>query len=131
MRDAGGASAPRHLRRECARYPCSPSYPQAAIRERLEGEVVLSVRVSADGTVQEATVLNASGHRVLDEAAIRNISARHFPVYTPLGSSTAACYTVKVPIAFRFDRTGDEGYQSEEEGIRIGAGAHHSRRPGY
>lgn len=100
---------PGTFSRECLNYPCPPSYPQAAIRERLEGEVVLSVRVSADGTVLEATVLNASGHRVLDEAAIRNVSARRFPVYTPLGASMAACFTVKVPIAFRFDGSGDEG----------------------
>jgi protein TonB len=100
---------PGTLSRECARYPCPPAYPQTAIRERLEGDVVLRVRVAADGTVLEATVLNASGHRVLDEAAIRNVSARRFPVYTPLGSSTSACYTVNVPITFRFDGSGDEG----------------------
>lgn len=105
----GALPQPGTFSRECARYPCSPSYPQAAIRERLEGDVVLRVRVAADGTVLEATVLNASGHQVLEEAAIRNVSARRFPVYTPLRSSTSACYTVNVPIAFRFDGSRDEG----------------------
>lgn len=98
---------PGSFNRECPHFPCPPAYPQAAIRERLEGDVVLSVHVAADGAVLEAKVVSSSAHSVLDEAAVRYVRASHFPVYTPTGSSASACYVVRVPIAFRFDNSVD------------------------
>ncbi|MCH8531432.1 MAG: energy transducer TonB [Saccharospirillum sp.] len=47
------------------------NYPQAARQERLTGSVRLAVRIRADGSLDEVTVMQSSGHTVLDEAAKR------------------------------------------------------------
>lgn len=47
------------------------NYPQAARQERLTGSVRLAVRIRADGSLDDVTVTQSSGHTVLDEAAKR------------------------------------------------------------
>jgi periplasmic protein TonB len=46
-----------------------PTYPAAAREQRLEGTVLLDVRVRADGRVDEVRVKQTSGAAALDEAA--------------------------------------------------------------
>lgn len=46
-------------------------YPPEAVREGLEGEVVLVLDLGEDGRILEAAVASGSGHRILDEAALR------------------------------------------------------------
>ncbi len=48
----------------------APEYPAAALRQGLEGKVVLRVRVLANGTAGNVEVKQSSGKRVLDDAAI-------------------------------------------------------------
>lgn len=47
------------------------NYPDEARRRSLFGELILRVDVNADGTVRDIRVLQPSGQRVLDDAAIR------------------------------------------------------------
>lgn len=47
------------------------NYPEAARRQNLEGSLVLSVDVLADGSVEQIRVLRSSGIDLLDEAAVR------------------------------------------------------------
>ncbi len=47
-----------------------PMYPAAAIQSRLEGTAILKLLVDTDGSVKEVTVVETSGHEVLDQAAI-------------------------------------------------------------
>lgn len=47
------------------------NYPEQARRQNLEGNLVLSVDVLADGSVENIRVLRSSGFDVLDEAAVR------------------------------------------------------------
>ncbi len=47
------------------------NYPEQARRMNLEGSLVLSVDVLADGSVDQIRVLRSSGYDVLDEAAVR------------------------------------------------------------
>ncbi|TVS13702.1 MAG: energy transducer TonB [Wenzhouxiangella sp.] len=47
------------------------NYPEAARRRNIEGGLVLSVDLLADGSVDHIRVLRSSGHDILDEAAIR------------------------------------------------------------
>ncbi len=47
------------------------NYPDQARRMNLEGSLVLSVDVLADGSVDQIRVLRSSGYDVLDEAAVR------------------------------------------------------------
>lgn len=47
------------------------NYPGAARTARLYGSLRLLVAIAADGALVDARVLDSSGHRVLDEAAVR------------------------------------------------------------
>ncbi|MGD8910460.1 MAG: energy transducer TonB [Chromatiales bacterium] len=47
------------------------NYPDQAKRSRLYGNLVLHVAVLADGSVERIRVLHSSGHKLLDDAAVR------------------------------------------------------------
>lgn len=47
------------------------NYPDAAREAGLSGSLLLDVALNQDGSVREITVRRSSGHRVLDEAAVR------------------------------------------------------------
>lgn len=47
------------------------NYPEAARRQGIEGALVLSVDILADGSIDQVRVLRSSGHDILDEAAVR------------------------------------------------------------
>jgi protein TonB len=47
-----------------------PAYPREAVAGGIEGEVMLFLRISAEGKVTEVRVHKSSGYRVLDEAAL-------------------------------------------------------------
>ena len=46
-------------------------YPAEARRDKLEGDLRLLVSLRPDGTIHETTLLQSSGHRVLDAAALK------------------------------------------------------------
>ena len=47
------------------------NYPQEAQRRGLSGNLLLDVAINPDGTVEDIVLRRSSGHRVLDDAAIR------------------------------------------------------------
>jgi protein TonB len=47
------------------------NYPDEARRKKVFGDLVLHVAVRADGSVERIRVLHSSGHRLLDDAAVR------------------------------------------------------------
>lgn len=47
------------------------NYPETARRQGIEGSLVLSVDILADGSVDDIRVMRSSGHDILDEAAVR------------------------------------------------------------
>lgn len=50
-------------------------YPPEAVAQNLEGEVVLILKLSDNGTIEDVSVGASSGHRILDNAAVRNAYA--------------------------------------------------------
>ena len=50
-----------------------PIYPKAALDQNLEGTVTLLVSVSSDGSITSIVLTKSSGHKALDEAAIRAV----------------------------------------------------------
>ena len=58
------------------------NYPDEARRRRLEGQVVISVAIRRDGTVERAEVVDSSGQPLLDQAALRIV--RLAEPYPPL-----------------------------------------------
>ena len=55
-----------------------PDYPKGARQRGEQGDVVLEIRVGADGLVERVEVAASSGHPELDEAAIRAAKAARF-----------------------------------------------------
>lgn len=47
------------------------NYPDEARRMKLFGNLILSVGLRSDGTIYEIMVIRSSGHKILDDAAIR------------------------------------------------------------
>lgn len=47
------------------------NYPDEARRQKLSGALLLDVALNPDGSINEITLRRSSGHRVLDDAAVR------------------------------------------------------------
>ncbi|WP_455219098.1 energy transducer TonB, partial [Kaarinaea lacus] len=47
------------------------NFPDEAVRARLTGNVRMAVTVTADGSVKDIKITKYSGHKVLDDAAVR------------------------------------------------------------
>jgi TonB family protein len=66
----------------------NPQYPQEAVSQQIEGEVIIIVKVSEQGNVTDAKLEKSSGYSILDRSAlsgvkkwilnIDNIKARQF-----------------------------------------------------
>lgn len=70
------ASAPLEgMQLQYLRAP-APPYPRDALREGLQGSVLLRVLVGVDGQPLEVTIAKSSGHRVLDQAAREQVLRR-------------------------------------------------------
>lgn len=60
------------------------NYPEEARRRGLAGSLVLDVALNPDGTVHSIAVLRSSGHRLLDDAAVRIVElAAPFAPFPP------------------------------------------------
>ncbi len=55
-----------------------PDYPAAARRRNMQGVVQLKLELSAEGKVVNVTVLQSSGHELLDEAAVADVREWQF-----------------------------------------------------
>ena len=75
-----------------------PKYPPQAVRQRMEGKVVLKVLVGLDGKPEEITVEKTSGYRVLDQAAIAAVKTWVFNAGQKNGAASRG-YAL-VPIEF-------------------------------
>lgn len=59
-------------------------YPQEAIRQGLQGEVLVLVIIDENGNITAARVEESSGHRLLDDAALHNVrTIRSLPADAP------------------------------------------------
>jgi TonB family protein len=52
----------------------APAYPPQALREELQGRSVVAFSVSASGVPEAPAVLQSSGHRLLDQAALQHLA---------------------------------------------------------
>jgi protein TonB len=78
-----------------------PEYPIAARKQGLEGKVVLRVTVSPDGRTTSVTVVQSSGHAILDRAARDGVSRWRF---NPARRATGTIASViDVPIEFKLN----------------------------
>ena len=73
--------APRQARLDAPPKPkrnIRPDYPKGARQRGEQGDVVVEIRVNAEGTVDEVKVATSSGFPELDEAAVRAARAAKF-----------------------------------------------------
>lgn len=60
------------------------NYPEQARRQNLAGSLVLDVAINPDGSLHGTDVLRSSGHKLLDDAAVRIVEmAAPYPVLPP------------------------------------------------
>ena len=78
-----------------------PHYPQVAIRERLQGRVVLDVEVLESGHVGNIKVYSPSKHSVLNKSALQAVSKWRFEPSIKQG--TVVRSWVRVPVKFKLE----------------------------
>lgn len=66
------------------------NYPEEAKRRNIAGSLVLDVALRADGSLHEVTVRRPSGHKVLDDAAVRivELAAPYAPLPADIRAET-------------------------------------------
>lgn len=90
------------VRLEYADAP-APPYPRDALRDGLQGTVLLQVLVDTDGRPLDVQIQRSSGHRQLDDAARRHVLKRW--TFRPAMQDGRAVQAYGlVPIAFSLDR---------------------------
>lgn len=81
------------------------SYPSAARRAGLEGEVVVEVRIDSEGEILSVALHESSGHGSLDRAALEAVrSLKRFPA--PPSALAWNEKRLQIPIRYRLDQRG-------------------------
>jgi periplasmic protein TonB len=93
-------SAPSEIR--SFRRDRPPKYPVQAVRERMEGKVILKVLVGLEGEPEEISVEKSCGYEALDRAAITAVKTWTFNAGLKNGIATRGY--VLVPIEFNFSQ---------------------------
>lgn len=79
----------------------APPYPGLSRRLREEGTVTLKLLVNADGKVGAIEVVNSSGYKRLDDAALNAISRWHFSPATQAGVAIDFWYEIDFEFSLR------------------------------
>ena len=79
-----------------------PPYPRDALREGIQGTVLLQVLVDTDGRPLEVRIQQSSGHRQLDDAARRHV-LKHWRFRPAIKDGQAVQAWGLVPIDFNLD----------------------------
>ena len=96
------AVAPRQARIDAPPHPkktIRPEYPKGARQRGEQGNVLLEIRVNAEGTVDEVKVVGSSGFAELDEAAVKAAKAARFTPAKSGGKPVASL--ARLPLAFK------------------------------
>jgi len=73
------------------------NYPDAARRQNLSGKLIVQVAVYPDGSVREITIRKPSGHKILDDAAVRivKLAAPFAPFPDSIKKETQVLYITR------------------------------------
>ena len=99
---APSSAAPRQAKLTAPPRPRTsirPDYPKGARQRGEQGEVVLEISVSADGTVGGVSVVSSSGFPELDEAAVRAARRARFTPAKADGRPVAS--TARLTLSFQ------------------------------
>jgi protein TonB len=81
----------------------APPYPREALRDGLQGSVLLRVLVGVDGQPLEVSIAKSSGHKVLDQAAREQV-LRRWKFHAAMQQGTPVQAYGLVPIDFSLSR---------------------------
>jgi len=98
---AAGAAAAAEVPATFDPSKCKVEYPKASLMNEEQGTTSMSFLINADGSVAESKLEKSSGHKNLDRAAMKSLSACKFKPGTKDGSP-AQTWT-KVDYAWRLD----------------------------
>lgn len=78
------------------------NYPEGARKHKLSGYLRLGIAINADGTIHTKKILKSSGHKLLDDAALRivQIAAPYAPIPANIRANYDVLYIVRT---FRFN----------------------------
>jgi protein TonB len=73
------------------------NYPDAARRQNLSGKLIVQVALNPDGSVREITIRKPSGHKILDDAAVRivKLAAPFAPFPKDIRAETDVLYITR------------------------------------
>lgn len=80
-----------------------PSYPPDAVRGNLTGVVELEILVGIDGKPIDVSIVRSSGHRILDQAAVRVVKSR-WTFQPAMSNGQPVQARGRVPIEFKLDQ---------------------------
>lgn len=81
----------------------APPYPPEAVRNNLTGVVELEILVGIDGKPIDVSIVRSSGHRVLDQAAVRVVKSR-WTFQPAMSNGQPVQARGRVPIEFKLDQ---------------------------
>lgn len=76
-------------------------YPRWALKQGWQGELVVAVEILENGSVGRWQIMQATGHRSLDEAAVKAVRTWRFEPGKLRGKPIVSC--IQIPIRFRVD----------------------------
>ncbi|WP_137973635.1 energy transducer TonB [Pseudomonas sp. F(2018)] len=79
------------------------NYPNEAKRQKIYGQLILMVSINRDGTINEMLLVESSGHKVLDEAAMKIV--RLSAPFAPFEGDMAEFDRLEITRTWRFDRS--------------------------
>lgn len=80
--------------------PAQPHYPKKARKRGLQGTATIEVIFNQVGEQLSLTLIDSSGYRLLDKAALNAVEKWQFSAPSP---QTAYAYTVRVPVKFQLN----------------------------
>ncbi len=80
-------------------YQVKPRYPESARRQRVEGTVLLKMRITEQGHVEDVQVERSAGHPELDESAMEAVRRWRFEPARRNGEPVAILVTI--PVVFK------------------------------
>jgi TonB family protein len=83
------------LKLEAVYYAPRPEYPQWAKKQRFEGSGIAEIHIKPDGSVASVNMLRSTGHKILDQAAMRGSLGWRFRPHSVT--------IVRVPIQYRMN----------------------------
>jgi TonB family protein len=81
-------------------YQVKPRYPESARRRGIEGTVLLKMRITAQGRVEDVQVVRSAGYPELDESAIEAVRRWRFEPARRNGAPVAED-AVLLPVVFQ------------------------------